>query len=278
MYISIDLGGTNTRVAASKDLKDIYKVERFGSVQDLNIQRKLIKEAIQLVAGSEPIKYICLCIPGTIDKKARTYLKLPNYQALNGQSFEVLLDSKLDYDHLLVENDALMAGLAEAVLGAGKDFRHVAYLTLSTGVGGALIRKGKHDLEFYPCEPGHQVIVENGRYNDRCGQHGCLESYVSGTSFEQIYKVKPQDCTDPVVWEDYSKSLARGVINICALWSPDVIVFGGKVSNKANSFLPDVRKYLKLQSFFSVPEIYVSEFGDDAGLYGGLVYIGLNKK
>ena len=42
-----------------------------------------------------------------------------------------------------VDNDANVAGLAEALVGAGKDKSVVYYVTISTGIGGALIVDGK---------------------------------------------------------------------------------------------------------------------------------------
>lgn len=59
-------------------------------------------------------------------------------------------------------------------------------------------------------EPGHQIIVRNGRYWKSCKQKGCLEAYVSGTAFYEIYRVKPEDCDDPKIWKDWSRQLAYG--------------------------------------------------------------------
>ena len=42
-----------------------------------------------------------------------------------------------------IDNDANVAGLAEALLGAGKDYPTCYYVTISTGIGGAFIVDGK---------------------------------------------------------------------------------------------------------------------------------------
>ncbi len=276
MHISIDLGGTNTRVASSKDLASIFKIERFKSSQDISEERRLIKQAILSVSSNSPVKTISLGVPGVLDQKKRIYVRMPNYSGLNGLGFDLLIDPYFRNAHLMVQNDAGLAALAEAVIGAGKDYNTVAYLTLSTGVGGSVIHKPLNFLELPSYEPGHQIIIQNGRYNERCGQFGCLESYVSGTSFEQIYNVKPDNCFDEVIWDDYARHLASGVINVCSLWKPTALVFGGKVSNKFSLFYPKLVTHLKKQRFFDVPVMLESEFKDDAGIYGGLIYTKLS--
>jgi glucokinase len=275
MFISIDIGGTNTRVASSKDLVSLHKVERFKSSNDLNAEKKLLKQAILAVAADSKIDFISLGVPGVVDKTAQVFTKVPSYPDLNDKPFNFLIDAYFRNVPMVVENDAALAGLAESMMGAGKDFKSVSYLTLSTGVGGVHIDKPLKDFKPKAYEPGHQIIIQNGRYNDRCGQFGCLEAYVSGSSFEQVYKVKPENCADEIVWDDFSRHLASGIINVLAMWNPEVIVFGGKVSNKFGIFQPKLLSYLKKQRFFKLPALVQSEFMDDAGLYGGFINIGL---
>ena len=65
---------------------------------------------------------------------------------LDDQGFSVLLDSSnFSNIPLVVGNDADLAGLGEAVIGAGRDYNRVVFLTLSTGVGGTVIEGKKPD-------------------------------------------------------------------------------------------------------------------------------------
>ncbi|MGF0117604.1 ROK family protein [Promicromonospora sp. Marseille-Q5078] len=78
-----------------------------------------------------------------------------------------------------VDNNARLAGLAELVWGAARGLRDVAYLRLSSGVGGALVldgelRRGPRSLA---AEFGH-VSVTDDVQGCRCGKRGCLETVV----------------------------------------------------------------------------------------------------
>lgn len=273
MFISIDLGSTNTRIASSKDLDDIYKVKKFATSHNLNDQIKLLNNSLLDVSDHGEIKNICLGVAGILDRKLHKVVKSPNNSSLNGVSLESLFEGAYFRADVVSENDALLGALGEAVAGAGKEYASVAYLTLGTGVGGARINNKNIDTSFSFFEPGHQIIVKDGRYNKRCKQDGCLESYVSGTAFEEIYEIKPENCTDLEIWKDYAKFLSIGILNILAMWSPDILVLGGSVSNKFDIFNPFLMEHLKTQTFFSIPSIKKAELGDLSGVMGGFILL-----
>ncbi len=274
MYISIDLGGTNTRVASSKDLKSILGVEKVHTEQNVAIERKVILDAIRKLSGGEKIERTCIGIPGMVNKKNMKFNKIPNIPSLTGLSYEELFRNEIDPGILLVENDATLAGLGEAVMGAGQNYDVVAYLTLGTGVGGVRISGKKIDPHQNYSEPGHMIIQEEGRFFKPCEQHGCLESYISGTAFKQIHGVSPSECEDQDIWDKYAKKLALGIINTLAMWGPDIVVLGGSMANKFETYFKDpLLEQLSRHELFTIPPIVRSALGDDSGIYGGLVLL-----
>jgi predicted NBD/HSP70 family sugar kinase len=268
MYVSIDLGKTNTRVACSKDLKNIQQMEKFVTLPNLEEQKKVLKDTIARVVTGEQVKAVVVGMPGIIDRVGGAFYRVNTYPELNGQPFSAFTAGFLDKTTVFIENDALLAGFGEAVGGAGKEFDIVTYLTLSTGVGGVRICFKEIDSSYYYMEPGHQIIVQDGREDLFCGQKGCLQAYVSGPAFETNYKMKPEDCKDDAVWNDYS-----GIINILSMWSPEVVIIGGGLSQKFDFIYPGLIENLNRQNFFPVPEIRKSAFGDESGIYGGFSYI-----
>jgi hypothetical protein len=64
------------------------------------------------------------------------------------------------------------------------------------------------------------------------------------------------------------------VTNIIALWDPEVIVFGGGLSNQFDRFYSSLVKYLNKQKFFQTPRLEKASLSDESGLYGGLVRLG----
>jgi len=273
MYVSIDLGKSNTRVASSKDLKIIDKVEKFPTFKDLAAEKSAIREAIYKVANAEAVKFVCVGMPGILNKMSGTFYKMAIYEELNGLPYDAFVQDCIKGPQVLFENDAYLGGYGEAVAGSGKEFNVVAYLTLSSGVGGVRIPFKEIDPSFYFSEPGHQIIVENGLDDPVCGQKGCLQAYCSGTAFESIYHMKPEDCSDEKTWDEFSVHLASGIINIISMWAPEIVVIGGGLSQKFDFYYPGLIENLGKQSFFPLPEIRKAAFGDESGLHGGFSYI-----
>ncbi|MFC1755847.1 ROK family protein [Patescibacteria group bacterium] len=270
MYISIDLGGTNTRIASSKDLIEILDVIKVKTEQDVELERNIIDSSIKKLCDGEEIEGLCIGVPGLIDKEKKIFEKIPNIPAFDNISFEDFIGNISSLDSTIIENDASLAGLGEAVRGAGKNYNVVAYLTLSTGVGGVRISGKKLDPYQGHSEPGHMVIEEGGKVCEHCHQAGCLSAYTSGKSFEKNYGTSSSECTDQDIWNEYANKLSLGLINIMADWGPEVIVLGGSISNKFEEyFKKPLLEELKKQDFFEIPPIVKSELDDNSGIYGG---------
>lgn len=277
MYVSIDIGGTKTRIASSRNLKDLFRIVKFPSSWNLKEEKSNILRGIEEVSGGTDVKVICVGVPGRVDYLAEKFFKLPNYSVLNDFPFDFLLGGRFKKTKLLVENDAALAGLGEAVMGAGLTSKVMAYLTLSTGVGGVRVEKTNKSINYFYAEPGHQIILKDGKYNTGTGHKGSLESYVSGRAFEDIYGVKPDKCETQAYWNDYATHLAVGIHNISAMWMPELVVLGGSLSKKYPLFKLELKRLLAAEKFITVPKIVTSEFADDSGLVGGLVKIGLSQ-
>jgi glucokinase len=159
-----------------------------------------------------------------------------------------------------------MAGLGEAVYGSGKEFEIVAYLTISTGIGGARIVNKLPDEKKFGFEPGHQFIQTNFNGNSQIE----LESLVSGKSIKRIYGSEPQFITDSKSWDEINYYVACGVYNTMLFWSPDVIVLGGSTAMHLDLDLIEI--YLKKFSRVipKLPAIKKSQLGHTNGLLGAL--------
>lgn len=160
-------------------------------------------------------------------------------------------------------NDADLATLGEANFGAGKGFQRVAYLTISTGVGGGLVQGGEIRRGRYTLEPGHQII-ENGQ---------TLEELISGTALEAKYNQKPYEIKDEAVWEEAARRLAVGLHNVIVFWSPEIIVVGGSMMKEIGIPLDKTIDHLRFihKIYPELPEIRSGALGDQGGLYGALV-------
>lgn len=274
MYLSIDLGRSTTRVASTTDLQKIHKIVKFPTDTNFEKQVKHITNAIYDVSDNDHVHAVALGVPGVLDRNSKKFIVSANYSVLTGLPFNSLLPDSLKNSKLLVENDALLGGLGEAYFGAGTEFNTIAYLTLSTGVGGTRIEKNKEGYAFIESEPGHHIICETDKVADKTGIFGTFESFCSGSYFEMRYGEKPTNIKNDKVWKSYAKHLSSGLINVISLWKPEIIVLGGGVSNNFDSFYPHLNEYLSGQNFFTIPDIVKSQLGDVAGIYGGFVLLG----
>lgn len=169
---------------------------------------------------------------------------------------------------VFIENDAAIVGLGEAAWGAGRGFEIVAYITVSTGVGGAKIVNGKIDEHAIGFEPGNQIVDMNSGKT--------LEYMISGKALKEKTGKNPKEITDPAVWDEHAKILAVGLNNIIVEWSPNCVVLGGSmITGNPGISVEKTAEYLKeiLKIYPELPVIRKAELGDFGGLYGALAYI-----
>jgi len=181
--------------------------------------------------------------------------------------------SDITDSQVFLENDTALCGLGEANYGAGKGFKIVSYITISSGVGGVRIVEGKIDENSYGFEPGHQIIDADASLLEKSGKEFLeLEDCVSGTALKLRFGRNPSEITDPVVWRDIEKFLAIGITNTILHWSSDVVIIGGGVGQipqiSIQRLKVTIKKYLKI--FPKIPQIKKGKLKDSAGLYGAL--------
>lgn len=273
-YVLFDIGGTKTRVAISEDLVTIDAHESFNTPVSFDDGVKKILEAIKTL---KPKKVLAMAggIRGylTEDKTG-----IQNDSVLSkwaGKSLVAALQKTYKVP-IYLENDTAMAGVGEAVYGAGEDLEIVAYHSVSTGVGGVKIEEGEIDHSSIGFEPGHQVLdIDRTVLGEEISP--TLENLVSGAAVGERFGVKAYDIPQSdVVWDELAEYLAHGLRNTVLYWSPDVIVLGGSMIMGDPAIQIDaIRKHTveSLDGFVMSPLITKSLLGDEAGLYGAMAIL-----
>jgi polyphosphate glucokinase len=155
-----------------------------------------------------------------------------------GTDGQTLLRKKTKCPVILM-NDADAAGIAEMEFGAGRGQKGVVImLTLGTGIGSALFLDGK--------------LVPNTEF-------GHLE--IRGKDAEWRASDRARQDKD-LSWKKWSKRLDEMLQRVEFLFSPDLIIIGGGVSKKSDSFIPLLHTRAKV-----VP----AELLNDAGIVGAAV-------
>lgn len=273
-YVVFDIGGTNTRVTVSEDLKTFEKPVKFRTPTSFKDGVDKIVEAVRQFEVKN-IRMACGAVRGLLaeDRSSIAYDEVLDHWI--EEPLANTLAKKLD-TKVILENDAALAGLGEAHFGAGKDAKVMVYHTISTGVGGAKIENGQIDSYHLGFEPGKQVLdIDRTILGEDIIP--TLENLVSGTAVEERTGEKPIDIPqEDAIWDQLAFYLAHGLRNTVLYWSPDLIVLGGAMIT-GNPVIPieNIRRHVKAVLGENVPPPRIERAGlkDDGGLYGAMVLL-----
>jgi glucokinase len=200
----------------------------------------------------------------------------------------------------VVDNDANLAGFAEARLGAGRGHRVVMMVTLGTGIGGGLVIDGEiYRGRGFAGEIGHMVVDVGGPLCT-CGQQGCWETFASGRRLDQMARDAAAEhptgriaelaagetpggrhlTSAALEGDEQARALVAevgdwlgvGLSTLIAILDPDIIVVGGGVSRLGDVLLrPTQRAIAASLEGYDVrtpTPIVAASFGEDAALVG----------
>jgi glucokinase len=268
MNIVIDMGGTNTRIGFAKNSEEFENVIRFPTPATQEETHERINDLI--TKADERIDAVVLGVAGVIDYTNNRIVTATNIPWVENMTPEEVTGIK--NVRITPFNDAELAGLAESYMPYATNYRHVVYITLSTGVGGTLIKHKKPARVNFTYEPGHIIIDRSFTIDHPAdGIQGSFENLCSGTGFQKRYGMAPENCTDQNIWNEYGGNVACGLHNIILLWQPDAIVLGGSMTNQWEKFHNALLQKLNTFPAYSLqPKILRSELSDTNGLLGGL--------
>lgn len=271
MYLVFDTGGTKMRMAFSPDGETLEDPKIFRTPQDFREGMQTFAANARELARGRPIKAVAGSTPGVFNEDYSVLITSPNMPDWDNRPIKQELE-KITGAPVYLENDTSMVGLGEVMQGAGRGYDIVAYITVSTGIGGKRFVKGKLEPSAYGFEPGHMIIDIDG-FICNCGLAGHLEGLASGNGVRRRFGKAPEEIKDPKVWEDVTHYLAAGLINVMVMWSPHCIVLGGSMMKDIP--IPKLRAEIeRIDSIFHrVPELKLAELGDIGGLIGALAYL-----
>lgn len=179
------------------------------------------------------------------------------------------------------ETDVNAAALGEAKHGAARGIRNVVYITVGTGIGGGFLGDGRLLHGRMHPEIGHLLVPDldggYGKDTHVCPFHAsCLEGRASGPAIEARWGKPGHELpADHPAWELEAKYLAMGCLQLTAAWSPDLILLGGGVSQKAG-LVEQVRTEVErlLGGYWGLPPmeeyLRLPELDQQAGIVGAL--------
>ena len=303
-YITLDIGGTNTRCALYPEIgisplnqkKIVTYVEGQSSIDRL---AAVIEE---IWPKDDSVKGICAAAPGSIDINEGIVILAPNIPEWKNLELRKILSGRFNVP-VFVNNDARMAAIGEWKHGAGIGHDNLMYFTISTGLGNGTIVHGRllEGAVGIATESGHVTLDDNGPICG-CGKVGHLEAYSSGTGIENFVKAelikgiksiftsssqpsalqiaeaaRNGDSLSKTAFERAGYYLGIGIANYLHIFNPSCVIFGGGVSLSGDLLMIPFQRSLEdhvLNSLYLKNlEVKLAALGDDVGLIGALEYL-----
>jgi glucokinase len=303
----IDIGGTKIAIGLEDLVGNQILFEKIATDVQIGPDRiieNVVKRLKQmLVESGSNLEAIGLGCPGPIDIEKGLVLSPTNLPAWDKFPLVELIEQKFEVPAIL-DNDANVAALGEFFFGAGKGFSDLLYVTISTGIGGAIIIDGRlrHGVGASAGEIGHTIVQPNGKLC-RCGAYGCLETIASGPSIARrarelaagegsslmttlagtIEKISPEtvieaielgDSAASAVWEETCRFLGIGISNAITMIAPQVVVIGGGISTVGDLLMKPLRCHINRNvTMLPIEDVTIARasLGSTSGVSGALV-------
>ncbi|MGG1596300.1 ROK family glucokinase [Paenibacillus naphthalenovorans] len=304
VYVGVDLGGTSIKVGLCNEQGKLLLTDEgpTGTEHGADVVLENIAQYVRkLVAESDytwdQVAGIGAGIAGFMDI-SEGFVKLSPNLGWRNVPVKKILEEKLGKS-VKIDNDANVAALGEAWVGAGAGIPNIVCYTLGTGVGGGIIIRGRIYQGFSGMagELGHMAIVPDLEAIDcGCGKKGCLETVSSATGIIRMAKeaVERGESTSLALVEnimakdvfDAAKTgdeTALRIINRAALYlgksmatvsvilNPQRFIVGGGVSKAGDILFDAIRKHYREHTQVTAQEgvdIVPAVLGNDAGVVG----------
>lgn len=285
MYtLAIDIGGTKLAAALINAQHEV--LQRMEIPNPSNAAPDALKQALaQLVETYQgKAQRVAIASTGIIDKGILTALNPDNLGGLNQFPLQAAIENLTGLP-CIVLNDAQAAAWAE-YCHLSNQFKHVTFITVSTGVGGGIVINGEllTGPHAFAGHIGHIQADPNGP-RCGCGRVGCVEAIASGRA---IAAGAGQELEGKNAREIFAEAksgneqaqhlIARSAHAICqlignlkALLDTECIVLGGSVG-LAQGYRQQVEQQLaQLPAAFHIP-IKSAHYQHDAGLMGAALW------
>jgi glucokinase len=298
VFVGLDVGGTNLKGAwigaDGTVLRRLHEPIARDRGEDLLAQ---LQRAVRGLSGGQSVAAVGVGLPGIVDHRTSRLQGVPNLPALAAlQDVDLAgeLARRVDCPAFL-ENDGNTAGLAEAWRGAGRGASSVLYVTLGTGVGGAIILDGRlwRGHSGYAGEVGHIQIDPRGAPCG-CGSVGCVETVAGIAGWvrraEELRATQPTRLRDVAlepativalaregdaaalqVVDEVARALAQAIGGLINALNVERCVIGGGVSAAGGFLLDRITRETRSRSWdrnFEDCSFRLAELGNDAGVVG----------
>lgn len=262
MLLTVDTGGTKTYIARFDRDGTIQKSSKFPTPDSVDDYVSLLRTTLQNEYSDQAVEALVIALPGTIRNGVAVWcdnLKWKNFDAYS--AFSDLFNTPV-----IIENDANLAGLAEARALTPIPVSSL-YVTISTGIGTGFVTNGRIDPGLRHSEGGHMLL----EFNDSLLE---WEDFASGHAIKKHFGKYAREITEPQSWDQIADRISRGFIVTIPLVQPDVIIIGGSIGTYFEHYKNKLHEILdtKLPTHITRPSIIQAKHPEQAVSYGCYYY------
>ena len=269
--LAIDIGGTKTSAAIIADHTIIESVS-WPSRHDATTLQASIRDQVASLPGLDTAQVCGIGFGGQFDFTNQQVIRSVHVPGWDGFPLTEWTERQFAIP-AIADNDANVGALGEVTAGAGYEASIAVYLTISTGIGGAIVtdrtlQRGAHSLA---AEFGHLTLDPSGPQCG-CGLNGCAERLLSGLWLQRDHGADPETLfTDERFALAYAGRLATLLRQITMVVDPDCFILGGGVGASAPELAQRTQAALadQLRSWNRVtPQVRTAALGRNSVLIG----------
>ena len=263
MLVTVDTGGTKTLVASFSEDGVLGAQIKFATPKTTSEYVRVLTETLLEEYGGQSVEAVVIAIPGIIKNGVAIWCN-----NLGWANFDVAKAFKgvLGDAPILVENDANLAGLAEARTLA-KTPPFVLYVTVSTGIGTGAITNGRINPTLQHGQGGITLLEFDGSMHQ-------WEKFASGKAIYQIYHKFGRDIHSKRTWRHIADRISRGFLALIPTLQPDIVIIGGSIGVYFDQFIEPLNDILKkkMPPHIAIPKIVEAKHPEQAVIYGCYYY------
>lgn len=294
-FLGVDIGGSNVKIGLVSSFGALLEKEKYPTAQMresgdfLAAFMSAIREQIE---AFPQVRKVGIGVPGLLSKDRTTTLELPNVPELSNVNLIQKLQSHFPSHTFRIENDAKVAALGELYFPKNPVPDSFIFITLGTGVGGAVIldRKLFKGGDGNPLEIGH-IVAGNGKtVEENIGKKGIvaiakkklekkkykseLKELLDNDELTSKKIEKAVHRHDPValeVFAEVGEILGDCIVSVVRLFDIKTIIIGGGVSETYDYLKDEMFKaiYKRLTPYYTQKlDIRLASLGNNAGIIG----------
>ncbi len=268
LWAGVDLGGTGTRVAVVNDEGEAIAGL---TVPTSSFDDRAIEQLADLVRALVPdgfgLSGLGIGASGPVDLATGEIRNPDTLPRFSGLDVAGGLERQLSAP-AWIDNDAVVAGLAETTWGAAARANSALVITLGTGIGAVMIRDGfpLRAADGQHPEGGHIPVAGTGN-PCYCGLPQCWEQVASRTALDRLRQAGSRSGSE--LWATYAERVASGLVTLLTLYHPACVVIGGGVAQEWIQLRDPLRDALsQFREFEPSLPLVGSDLGERAGALG----------